>query len=381
MKNALKQLEELGQSIWYDNISRSLVTSGELRRLVDEGLLGMTSNPTIFDKAISGSTDYNGQLREILMKTPGATTEEIIQALMVKDIQMAADVLKAAYDRTGGGDGYVSVEVTPAKARDTQATSAEVRQLASRIDRRNVMVKIPATKEGLPAITRAISEGYNINVTLIFSIQRYRDVAEAYIAGLEHRAKEGKPVAGIASVASIFVSRIDTLVDELLGRKIAEVKDPAAASRLKGLLGKVAVANTKLVYQSFKEIFEGPRFAPLRANGAKVQRPLWASTGTKNPAYSDLLYVETLIGPDTVNTVPPATYAAILDHLRPAHTVESDLEGAKQVLRNLAASGIDINGVMDKLEEDGVAAFEKSFDGLARFLQQKKVRSAGAIAG
>ncbi|HEX7574034.1 MAG TPA: transaldolase, partial [Bacteroidota bacterium] len=315
MKNALKQLEELGQSIWYDNISRSLVTSGELRRLVDEGLLGMTSNPTIFDKAISGSTDYDAQLREILTKNPGAPTAEIIQALMVKDIQMAADVLRVAYDRTGGGDGYVSVEVTPTKARDTQATNAEVRQLASLIDRKNVMVKIPATKEGLPAITRAISEGYNINVTLIFSVQRYREVAGAYIEGLELRAKEGKPVAGIASVASIFVSRIDTLVDDLLGKKIAGEKDPAAASPLKGLLGKVAVANTKLVYQAFKEIFESPRFAPLRAKGAKVQRPLWASTGTKNPAYSDLLYVETLIGSDTVNTVPPATYTAILDHL------------------------------------------------------------------
>ena len=381
MKNALNQLEELGQSIWYDNISRSLVTSGQLRRLVGEGLLGMTSNPTIFEKAISGSTDYDTQLREILMKNPETPAAEIIQALMVKDIQMAADVLRVAHDRTGGGDGYVSVEVTPTKARNTGATNEEVRQLASRIDRKNVMVKIPATKEGLPAITRAISEGYNINVTLIFSIRRYREVAEAYIAGLELRAKEGKPVAGIASVASIFVSRMDTLVDDLLGKKIAEVKDAAAASRLKGLLGKVAVANTKLVYQEFKEIFEGPRFAPLRAKGAKVQRPLWASTGTKNPAYSDLLYVETLIGPDTVNTVPPATYAAILDHARPAHTVESDLEGAKRVLRDLAASGIDINGVTDKLEEDGVAAFEKSFDGLAKFLEKKKALSAEAAAG
>ena len=380
MENALKQLEALGQSIWYDNISRSLVASGELRRLVGEGLLGMTSNPTIFDKAISGSTDYDTQLREILMKNPGAPAAEIIQALMVKDIQMAADVLSVVYDRTGGGDGYVSVEVTPTKARDTGATNEEVRQLASRIDRKNLMVKIPATKEGLPAITRAISEGYNINVTLIFSIQRYREVAEAYIAGLELRAKEGKPVAGIASVASIFVSRIDTLVDDLLGKKIAEVKDAAAASRLKALLGKVAVANTKLVYQAFKEIFESPRFAPLRAKGAKVQRPLWASTGTKNPAYSDLLYVETLIGPDTVNTVPPATYAAILDHARPAHTVESDLGGAKRVLSDLAASGIDINGVTDTLEEDGVAAFEKSFDGLAKFLEEKKSRSAEAAA-
>ncbi|HTY60054.1 MAG TPA: transaldolase, partial [Bacteroidota bacterium] len=308
MANALKQLEDLGQSIWYDNISRGLVTSGDLRRLVDEGLLGMTSNPTIFDKAISGSADYDEQLRGILAKSPGASTAEIIQSLMVKDIQMAADVLKTAYDRTRGADGYVSVEVTPTKARDTAATIAEVRELASRIGRKNVMVKIPATKEGLPAITAAISEGFNINVTLIFSVRRYREVAGAYIAGLESRAQAGKPVSGIASVASIFVSRIDTLVDDLLGKKIAGTSDPAAVSRFKGLTGKVAVANTKLVYRAFKEIFGGPRFAPLRAKGAAVQRPLWASTGTKNPAYSDLLYVETLVGPDTVNTVPPATY-------------------------------------------------------------------------
>ena len=381
MANALKQLEDLGQSVWYDNISRSLITSGELGRLVDEGLLGMTSNPTIFDKAISGSADYDAQIREILAKSPGASTAEIIQLLMVKDIQMAADVLKTAYDRTRGADGYVSVEVTPTKARDTAATIAEVRELASRIGRKNVMVKIPATKEGLPAITAATSEGYNINVTLIFSIQRYREVAGAYIAGLEARAKAGKPVSGIASVASIFVSRIDTLVDDLLNKKIAGMSDPAAVSRLQGLLGKVAVANTKLVYQAFREIFGSPRFAPLRAKGAGVQRPLWASTGTKNPAYSDLLYVETLVGADTVNTVPPATYKAILDHLRPAHTVESDLEGANQVLRSLAASGVDINAVTDKLEEDGVASFEKSFDGLNRFLQQKKSRSAEALAG
>jgi transaldolase len=380
MKNALSQLEELGQSIWYDNISRPLITSGELRALVEAGLLGMTSNPTIFDKAISGSTAYDEQLGEMLRSKPGTATAEIIQALMVKDIQMAADVLAAAWERTKGRDGYVSVEVTPSKARDTRATIEEVRQLVSLIGRKNVMVKIPATKEGLPAITQAISEGYNINVTLIFSVARYSEVAAAYIAGLEQRAREGKPVSGIASVASIFVSRIDTLVDDLLNKKIAVLNDSATAPRLKGLLGKVAVANTKMVYRSFKEIFGGPRFAPLRAKGASVQRPLWASTGTKNPAYSDLLYVETLIGPDTVNTVPPATYAAILDHSHPANTVESDLEGSTQVLRNLAASGIDIDAVTEKLEKDGVAAFEKSFDGLYGFLEQRKTRTSGVAA-
>lgn len=381
MKNALKQLEDLGQSIWLDNISRALITSGELEQRTEEGLLGMTSNPTIFDKAISGSTDYDAQLREVVASKPLADTQEIIRALMVKDIQMASDVLLGVHTRTAGRDGFVSLEVTPQKAHDTQSTIEEVRELSALVGRPNVMVKIPATREGLPAITRAIGEGYSINVTLIFSVERYREVAAAYIAGLEARARDGKPLTGIASVASIFVSRIDTLSDELLNKKIAESKEPAAIARLKGLLGKVAVANTKMVYQAFKEIFSGSQFAALKARGAALQRPLWASTGTKNPAYSDLLYVETLIGPHTVNTVPPATYAAILDHSRPAHTVESDLEGARHILRDLAAAGIDIAAVTKKLEDDGVAAFEKSFDDLYKNLEQKKLRlSIGAVA-
>jgi len=372
MNKVLKLLSDCGQSIWYDNISRSLMTSGGLRTLVDEGLLGMTSNPTIFDKSISGSADYDAQLRDILKADPGIATADIIRTLMVKDIQMAADVLRPVFDRTGGLDGYVSVEVTPSKARDAAATIAEVRQLVALIDRKNLMVKIPATREGLPAITAAIGEGFNINVTLIFSLQRYREVADAYIAGLEQRVTAGKAVDGIASVASVFVSRIDTLVDDLLKKRIGEIEDPTAYARLSALQGKVAVANTKMIYQAFREIFEGPRFAPLRTKGARVQRPLWGSTGTKNPAYSDLLYVETLIGPHTVNTVPPATYAAIIDHCRPAYSLESDLEGAREVLRNLAASGIGIDAVTGKLEEDGVAAFEKSFDALYRNLEIKK---------
>jgi len=372
MNKVLKLLSDFGQSIWYDNISRALVASGELKKLVDEGLLGMTSNPTIFDKAISGSTDYDAQLREVLKSKTGIGTAEIIQALMVKDIRMAADVLRPVFDRTGGLDGFVSVEVTPSKARDTAATIAEVSQLVAMVDRKNLMVKIPATREGLPAITRSIADGHNINVTLIFSLQRYKEVADAYLAGLESRVKEGKPIDGIASVASVFVSRIDTLVDDLLKKRIEEIEDPTAYARLSGLQGKVAVANTKMIYQAFKEIFESPRFEALRAKGAHVQRPLWGSTGTKNPAYSDLLYVETLIGPHTVNTVPPATYAAIIDHCRPAYSLESDLEGARRVLRNLAASGIDIDAVTRKLEEEGVAAFEKSFDALYRNLETKK---------
>jgi len=378
--NKLKQIEEIGQSIWYDNISRSLITGGELKRMTEQGLLGVTSNPTIFDRAISGSTDYDPQMNELLGRTPGAAVTELIRALMVRDIQMAADVLRPAYDRTKGRDGFVSMEVTPGKARDTDATVAEVRELWSSVDRRNVMIKIPATAEGLPAIEQAIAEGYNINVTLVFSVERYRDVAMAYIRGLERRMAQGKPLEHIASVASVFVSRIDTLVDDLMLKKIAAVTDLQAVVRLKGLLGKAAVANAKMVYKAFKEVFRGPAFAPLAAKGAMVQRPLWASTGTKNPAYNDLLYVDTLIGPNTVNTVPPTTYAAILDHSRPALTVESDIAGARMVLRDLAAAGIDMTFVMKKLEDEGVAAFEKSFDGLYRNLDLKKERITSAAA-
>ena len=368
--NNIQKLEQLGQSIWYDNISRGMIKKGELQARVNEGLLGVTSNPTIFDKAISGSADYDDQIRELVESKPDIDVAELIQTLMVKDIQMACDVLKPAFDRTKGLDGYVSVEVSPNKARQTQATIEEVRVLWKRINRKNLMVKIPATKEGLPAIEQSISEGININVTLIFSIERYREVANAYITGLERRAKAGQPLTGIASVASVFVSRIDTLVDELLQKK----NDPS----LKGLMGKVAVANTKFVYQAFKEIFFTPRFEALKAKGAALQRPLWGSTGTKNPAYSDLLYVETLVGPHTVNTVPPATYSAILDHAKPTVTVEADLDAAKSTLKSATAAGIDLNWVMKKLEDDGVASFEKSFDGLYKNLLDKRDAIVGS---
>ena len=362
--NNIQKLEKLGQSIWYDNISRGLIKSGELKKMVDEGLLGVTSNPTIFDKAISGSSDYDDQIRELVEKDPNIDAAKIIQALMVTDIQMACDVLKPAFDRTSGRDGYVSVEVAPNKARDTQATIDEVRDLWKKINRKNLMVKIPATKEGLPAIEQAISEGVNINVTLLFAESRYREVCEAYITGLERRLKSGKPVDHVRSVASVFVSRIDTLVDDLLGKKGAE--------KNRGLMGRVAVANTKLIYNAFKEVFGSERFKGLEAKGARVQRPLWGSTGTKNPAYNDLLYVDTLIGPDTVNTVPPQTYTAILDHSKPTLTVESDLAGAKKVLNDVGAAGVDMQWVLKKLEEDGVASFEKSFDGLYKNLVEKR---------
>jgi transaldolase len=375
--NALQQLEKLGQSVWYDNISRGVIKRGELKAMVDEGLLGVTSNPTIFDKAISGSDDYDSQIKELVQHNPNIAVNDIIQALMVKDIQMAADVLKPVYDRTHGRDGYVSVEVTPNKARDTKATIEEVHELWGKIGRKNLMVKIPATKEGLPAIEQAISEGMNINVTLIFAVQRYREVADAYLKGLERRLQSGKPVDHVASVASVFVSRIDTLVDSMLEKNIAASSDAGARKSREGLYGKAAIANTKMIYQAFKEIFGTKRFAALKEKGASVQRPLWGSTGTKNAAYSDLLYVETLVGLHTVNTVPPQTYKAILDHGKPALSVESDLEGAKKALRDLKEIGIDMDAVTRQLEEDGVASFEKSFDGLYNNLDEKRGEFAG----
>ena len=367
--NTLQKLAELGQSIWYDNISRGVILSGELKGMVDEGLLGVTSNPSIFDKAISGSSDYDEQLKEMIHQDADIDAAAIIQAMMIRDIQMACDVLRPAYDRTSGLDGYVSVEVKPTKARDTAATIEEVRELWTRIDRKNLMVKIPATKEGLPAIEQMIAEGCNINVTLIFSEVRYREVAEAYIAGLERRLQEKKPIDHIASVASVFVSRIDTLVDDLLKEK--------GNDRYTVLRGKAAVANTKMIYQAFLEIFGTSRFQGLAGQGARVQRPLWGSTSTKNPEYPDLLYVEPLIGKDTVNTVPPATYKAILDHGKASPAVESNLDEAKQVLRDLAATGIDMAKVLEKLEADGVAAFEKSFNGLYENLTRKRSGFSG----
>ncbi len=360
----IHKLEQLGQSVWYDNISRGVIQRGELKKMVDEGLLGVTSNPTIFEKAISGSNDYDEQIRELVDANPNIDAAEMIQALMVTDIQMACDVMREVYDRTNGRDGYVSIEVSPGKARVTQPSIDEARLLWKLVDRKNLMVKIPATKEGLPAIAQCLSEGININVTLIFSVSRYREVAEAFISGLERRAKSGERIDTVASVASVFVSRIDTLVDDLLTKK--------NSGDLKGIMGKAAVANTKFVYQAFRDLFSSSRWKKLKAIGATVQRPLWGSTGTKNPAYSDLLYVDTLIGPHTVNTVPPATYAAILDHSKPARTVEKNLDEALNRLSDVARAGIDMRWVLQKLEDDGVASFEKSFDGLYKNLTDKK---------
>jgi transaldolase / glucose-6-phosphate isomerase len=366
--NRLHQLDHLGQSIWYDNISRSLLTGGGLKKMVEEGLLGVTSNPTIFDKAISGSNDYDAQISTLLKNSPAVTVPEVVQALMVEDVRAAADILRPVYECTHGRDGFVSIEVTPSKARDEAATILEVRELWTLVDRPNAMIKIPATREGLPAVTQAISEGINVNVTLIFSEERYREVCDAYMAGLERRLQSGKPLHDVASVASVFVSRIDTLVDTLLDERRKQGLNAVDVARLQG---KAAVANAKLIYQAFREMFSSPRFALLQEHCAALQRPLWASTGTKNPVYSDLLYVEPLIGPFTVNTVPPSTYDAILDHCKPVLTLERELADARIEVDSLADMGVDIDAVLERLEKEGVAAFEKSFDGLNKNLQQK----------
>jgi transaldolase len=370
----LHTLASLGQSIWYDNISRQLLRNGELQRMVDQGLRGVTSNPTIFEKAISGSDAYDEQIRLLLGRTPAPSTGEIISELMVQDIRDAADVLRPVCESTGGADGFVSIEVTPTKARDTDGTMVEARDLWKRVGRPNLMVKIPGTVEGLPAIRQMIREGININVTLLFSLERYLQVAEVYCAGLEQRVADGLPVDRVASVASVFVSRIDTMVDDLLQKIVsAPGGDRTGAEEL---LGTAAVGNAKMIYQAFESTFTSPRFRPLAAKGARPQRPLWASTGTKNPAYPDLKYVDTLVGPSTVNTVPPSTYLAILDHGRTTRTVDAGMEETRNALAALKSQGIDLHAVTAALEREGVAAFERSFDGIVRTIDRKRAGGA-----
>jgi transaldolase/glucose-6-phosphate isomerase len=366
--NPLKELVAQGQSIWLDYIRRNLIQSGELKRLVEEdGLRGVTSNPTIFDKAISGSTDYDAALRALLAADPQAPVGNLYEPLAIEDIQMAADVLRTVYEATHGDDGYVSLEVSPHLAHDTERTINEAKRLRAAVDRPNVMIKVPATPAGIPAIEQLIADGVNVNVTLMFSMGHYEAVARAYINGLERCGNPGQ----VASVASFFVSRVDTMVDKAL----EESGNPEA----KALAGKIAIANSKVVYRRFLEIFHGEGFVSLRQRGARVQRPLWASTGTKNPSYSDVLYVENLIGPETVNTLPPDTINAFRDHGKiPGPTVKEGFDEADATLARLASLGIDLNAITEKLQEDGVAAFAASFDQLMAALDKKRKAMAGA---
>ena len=359
---AIKELRTIAQSLWLDNIRRQLITSGELARLRDGGVTGVTSNPTIFEKAVSGSTDYDEAL--VRMVNEGRKPEAILWDLMVEDIQAAADVFRPVYDKTKGADGYVSIEVSPTVAVSTKKTIEWAEDLHARCHRANVMVKIPATKEGLPAIKDQISKGHNINVTLIFSVERYAEVVEAYLSGLEALHAKGGDLSKVASVASFFVSRVDTKVDKQLAEKIAATEDPAQKRALEKLYGKAAIANSKMAYEKWKELFSGPRWQKLSRAGARNQRCLWASTSTKDPRYPDTYYVEELIGPETVDTVPPATLAAFREHGEVRRSLDENVDLAKRQLKQLAEAGIDLAQVTNELEVEGVDSFTKSFTSL-----------------
>ena len=368
MTNPLQQLAERGQSVWLDFISRELVTTGQLEhRIAEENVTGLTSNPTIFQKAIAEGSLYDDQIRE-LISAGIDDPQDVFTELAIADIQHAADTLRPVHERTSGADGFVSLEVPPSLAHDTDATIATARTLWERVDRPNLMIKIPATLEGMPAINRTIADGRNVNVTLIFAIAMHDRVIEQYIAALEARHSAGQSL-DVHSVASFFVSRVDTLVDRLLQEKLAA--DPGNAL-IEGLLGKAAIANARLAYELFEKRFGEERFLRLRAAGAHVQRPLWASTSAKNPNYRDVVYAETLIGPDTVDTMPPATIEAFLDHgVVAGDTVKSDLAGAHRVMEQLAEVGIDMDAVTQQLLDDGVKQFANSYSELIRGIAEK----------
>jgi len=368
----LHELAEIGQSVWLDYIRRSFIKHGKLDALIEMGITGMTSNPSIFEKAINGSDDYTKELKQLIHE--GKSVEEIYSSLVIDDIQMAADQFRPIYDQTAGADGFISLEVDPRLAQDTQKTLDEARRLWSTVDRPNLMVKIPATQAGITAIRQAVAWGVNVNVTLIFSLARYAEVMQAYLEGLEERLKNGQPIDRIASVASFFVSRVDTKVDKRLEAIIRQEGPQAALAA--SLRGKAAVANARLAYQQFQEVFGSKRFLNLRAAGARVQRPLWASTSTKNPAYSDIKYVQELIAPDTVNTLPLETIQAFLDHGQP-HITIADPEGtSERVIQALEDLGISMDHVTQELEDEGVEAFASSFIALLENIAMKQDQAA-----
>jgi transaldolase/glucose-6-phosphate isomerase len=376
--NPLKDLLKFGQSVWLDYIRRNLITSGELKRLIDEdGLRGMTSNPTIFEKAIEAGNDYDEQLKSLESRTD-LDAKGRFELLAIKDIQAAADLLRSVYDSSRRHDGYVSLEVAPGLALDTQATLEEARRLWKAVGRENLMVKVPGTKEGIPAFQQLISEGININVTLLFSQDVYERVAEAYLAGLEKHAASGGDLSKVASVASFFVSRIDSAIDAIVEKRLKDSKDPVEQEQLKSIEGKVAISNAKLAYQSYLKIFSGDRWKKLADKGAQTQRVLWASTSTKNPKYRDVLYVEELIGPDTVDTIPPATFDAFRDHGKLRQSLTENVEGAKQVMDTLPKLGISMKEVTDKLTVDGVKLFADAFDKLLEAVQKNTVGKAAS---
>jgi transaldolase len=358
--NPLRALNASGQSVWYDHIHRSMLTDGELARLIaEDDLRGITSNPSIFEKAIGTGHDYDGALQREIRRDAAQSSRDLFFTLAIEDIRAAADQLRPVWDTTGGSDGMVSLEVSPDLAHDTQGTIREARELNARVDRPNVMIKVPGTRAGLPAIEALTAAAINVNATLLFSVDRYVGVATAYLRGLKRRIDAHLPVASIASVASFFVSRVDSALDPLLAQKRPDLQ------------GKIAIANAKLAYQRFKELFQGDAFAAAAAAGARPQRLLWASTSTKNPAYRDVLYVEDLIGPQTVNTMPPATYAAFRDHGKVARTLDAEVDTALAQLAALPELGIDLSALTDQLEDQGVAAFAESFGNLLAAIERK----------
>ena len=374
--NPVKALQQHGQSVWLDFLARGFIARGNLKKLIDEdGLRGVTSNPSIFEKAIGESDEYDKAIARAL-EANDPSVGELYENLAVADIKHAADVLRPVFDASQGSDGFVSMEVSPYLAMDTERSISEARRLWREIDRRNLMVKIPATRPGLPAIEALIAEGININITLLFSRKVYEQVVEAYMRGLEALAAKGGNLSRVASVASFFVSRIDSAVDKLLEQKIAQANNPDEKERLRKLKGKVAIANAKLAYHRYKQLFAGERWSRLQAKGAKPQRLLWASTGTKDKAYSDVLYVEELIGPNTVNTMPPATLDAFRDHGKLRDSLEENLDDARRVLDDLGRAGISLDAVTDKLVEDGVRLFADANDKLFSALAGKRAATS-----
>lgn len=370
MTNPLLQLMQYGQSYWLDDLTRGMITSGELQqRVTEQGLRGITSNPSTFHKAISDSQDYDTQIERLVHD--GDEAAQIYEHLAVTDIQEACDILQPVYTDSDGTDGFVSLEVSPHLAHDAEATMHEVRRLSKAVDRPNVLIKIPGTPAGIPAIEEMLYEGINVNITLLFAIKDYEAVAQAYIRALERRMAEHLPIRNVASVASFFLSRIDVLVDELLGHRLPAAGSKSDGPRADQLMGQTAVANAKLAYQSFKRIFAGDRWQALTAEGARVQRPLWASTSTKNPAYRDVCYIEPLIGPHTVTTMPADTIAAFADHGVVEPTVEANLDQAHQILRDLEGVGINLDYVTQRLQDEGVQKFIDPYDALMDALSTK----------
>ncbi len=370
VSNHLLEINAYGQSIWMDNLARDLIESGELKRLVEEqGISGITSNPAIFEKAIKGNAVYDADIEAGLKA--GQSVPEIYETLVFEDIRRACDVLRPVYDRTDGLDGYVSIEVPPTIARDTALTVREAHRYFEAIARPNVMIKIPGTPEGLPAVEQSIRAGLNVNVTLLFAVDSYVETFWAYIRGLEGRVADGQPIDHIASVASFFLSRIDTKVDQQIAERLVGIDDLSRKAQLESVLGKVAIANAKVAYQKYKEILASDRWQALAAQGAKVQRLLWASTSTKNPKYSDVMYVDSLVGPDTVNTLPPETIEACADHCDVDSRLEQDFEAAQTLIATLPELGIDLDQVMAELLEEGIDKFVQPFNTLMQSLEEK----------